>query len=60
MSNIDHKVSKSEAGYQPPSEAPFECQNCGHYKFFAQYCELVEGKIEPKGCCNLFHSKNIT
>ena len=40
----------------PPESGPFECEYC-HYFDEPRSCELVEGTIEPDGCCNLFTEK---
>lgn len=59
------KTSKQAAGYLPPVEGGFKCANCiffvrgdgpGHGGIGA--CKLVEGKIDPEGCCNLFEGPN--
>jgi hypothetical protein len=47
------KLSKNISGYLPPEDGPFECERC-HYFRPSVSCELVEGTIEPEGCCNLF------
>jgi hypothetical protein len=40
----------------PPEAGPFECEEC-HYFSSPRACELVEGTIDPEGCCNLFTEK---
>jgi hypothetical protein len=47
------KLTKVISGYMPPEAGPFECEYC-HYFSWRRACELVEGDIEPDGCCNLF------
>jgi hypothetical protein len=47
------KLTKLISGYMPPESGPFECEYC-HYFDGKHDCELVEGDIEPDGCCNLF------
>lgn len=47
------KLTKVISGYLPPEEGPFECENC-HYFSKPNKCELVEGNIDPEGCCNLY------
>ena len=48
-----HKISKKVSGYLSSEDGPFECENCGHFKEPAS-CEIVEGHIDPEGCCNLY------
>lgn len=47
------KVSQQYAGYQGPENGPFECEHC---TFFSapSACQIVEGNIDPEGCCNNF------
>ena len=52
------KLTKNISGYLPPEDGPFECQNC-HYFHSPLSCELVEGRIEPDGCCNLFTNASL-
>lgn len=47
------KATYVQAGYQGPDQAPFECGNCSHFDGQGA-CELVNGAIDAKGCCNLF------
>lgn len=49
------KLTKVVSGYLPPEDGPFECENC-HYFSQPRDCELVEGTIDPEGCCNLYTS----
>jgi len=62
---VSDKSSKASAGYLPPVEGGFKCANCiffqrgdgpGHGGIGS--CKLVEGKIDPQGCCNLFEGPN--
>jgi hypothetical protein len=41
--------SKAEVGYGTKKNGTL-CERCKH--FDAGYCEIVEGRIEPGGCCN--------
>lgn len=41
----------------PPEAGPFECEHC-HYFQQPNKCELVQGGIDPEGCCNLFTEKD--
>ena len=47
------KLTKLISGYMPPETGPFECERC-HYFSKPNACELVQGGIDPEGCCNLF------
>lgn len=49
------KVPQQNAGYMDPQGVPFECDNC---KFWQEpnSCSLVDGTIDPAGCCNLWTS----
>lgn len=51
------KLTKIVSGYLPPEDGPFECENC-HYFNKGGKCELVEGNIDPEGCCNLYTPKD--
>lgn len=52
---IGHKIPAQAAGYQGPEHGPFQCSNC---KFFENpnSCAVVDGTIDPSGCCNNFTS----
>ena len=52
--------SKRDVDYRG-GEAPEICNNCMHFtkaeglKFFSSgHCEIVTGRIQPKGVCNLW------
>lgn len=47
------KLSQGLVVYMGAEDGPFEC---GHCLYFAQpsSCHLVDGDIDPKGCCNLY------
>jgi len=49
----EEKVGQEIARYEPPSHGPFECGRCEYFKGPSS-CAVVEGEIEPKGCCVLF------
>jgi hypothetical protein len=51
------KVSKFSAGYVDPQPQTRECDDCPHF-IKPRACAHVEGDIDPKGCCDLFPSKN--
>jgi len=46
------KLTKVIAGYLPSEDGPFECGHCVYFN--SGRCEIVEGKIDEDGCCNLF------
>lgn len=47
------KLSQGLVVYMGAEDGPFEC---GHCLYFAppNACHLVDGDIDPKGCCNLY------
>lgn len=49
----DSKVHQAVAGYMGSDMGPFECQRCEHFDGQSS-CNIVEGTIDPAGCCNLF------
>ena len=50
------KLTKTVSGYLPPEDGPFECENCTYF-LKASSCRIVEGYIDPVGCCNLYTKK---
>lgn len=51
------KVGQTTAGYLGPEAGPFACGNCFHFDGKGA-CAIVQGAIDPSGCCNLFESKD--
>jgi len=47
------KIEQEIAVYMGPEKGPFRCDNCERFKA-PRSCSIVEGDIDPKGCCNLF------
>lgn len=47
------QTTQQIAGYMGPENGPFECGNCTHFQGPSS-CDLVAGKIDEDGCCNLF------
>lgn len=47
-------VSHAEAGYLPPEQAPFECQNCEYFVADGQPCQKVAEPVMSGGICKLF------
>lgn len=41
--------------YMDSSEGPFRCDHCEYYVDPRQ-CQLVDGDIDPAGCCSLYES----
>jgi hypothetical protein len=56
---LHEKVSKVSSGFMTEDQGPFECGRCDWYHT-NHSCELVDGTINPKDCCNLFKSKDLT
>lgn len=48
------RVSKGDAGYE--EDGPYSCKRCRNFRPPGA-CTIVEGKIEPDECCNLWHAK---
>lgn len=46
-------LPKAMVVYMGSEFGPFECQNCCHFQEDGS-CEIVEGPIDPAGCCNIF------
>src|SRR5690242_15358948 len=49
------KLEKEDprVSYMEPEAGPFECNNCQHFDPKGA-CEIVDGSIDPCGCCNLY------
>lgn len=48
-------LDKGTAGYLGPEDGPFKCANCIYFSPAApNTCAIVEGMIDPEGCCNLY------
>jgi hypothetical protein len=54
---LHEKLAKGAAVYMDPVEGGFKCSNCDFFHT-PRACELVEGSIDPEGCCNLFLPKD--
>ncbi len=50
-------MSADEAGYQPPDQGPFECNNCMYFVSEGQPCQKVADAVQGEGCCNEYASK---
>ena len=50
------KIAPKLVQYQEKPKGPQECDNCLHF-VAPSSCKMVEGKINPKGCCQLYALK---
>jgi hypothetical protein len=50
------KIAPKLVKYQEKPKGPQECDNCLHFVAPAS-CKMVEGKINPKGWCQLYAPK---
>ena len=50
------KIAQKLVHYQEKPKGPQECDNCLHFIAPAS-CKMVEGKINPKGWCQLYAPK---
>ena len=50
------KIAQKLVQYQEKPKGPQECDNCLHF-VAPSSCKMVEGKIEPKGWCQLYAPK---
>ena len=53
------KAKQKLVQYQEKPKGPQECDNCLHF-VAPDSCKLVEGKINPKGWCQLYAPKPKT
>lgn len=51
------KVSQLAVVYMDGEKGPFECSHCCYFQPEAS-CQIVEGDIDPNGCCNLYCPPN--
>ena len=49
------KIAQPNAGYQGPDQGPFACDHCVYFDV-PRACQVVDGDIDPHGCCNNFTS----
>jgi hypothetical protein len=54
---LHEKLTKGAVVYMDPVPGGFKCSNCDYFHQ-PNSCELVEGNIEPEGCCNDFKPKD--
>jgi hypothetical protein len=50
------KIAQKLVQYQEKPKGPQECDNCLHF-VPPSSCKMVEGKINPKGWCQLYAPK---
>jgi hypothetical protein len=50
------KIAPKLVHYQEKPKGPQECDNCLHF-VAPSSCKMVEGKISPKGWCQLYAPK---
>lgn len=50
---MNHKIPPMIASYMGPEMGPFQCGNC-HFFEAPNSCSVVDGPINPGGCCNNF------
>ena len=50
---LHEKLTKATVVYMTSDQGPFRCDKCDFWVDPNQ-CELVEGDIDPAGCCNDF------
>jgi hypothetical protein len=50
------KIAQKLVQYQEKPKGPQECDNCLHF-VAPSSCKMVEGKINPKGWCQLYAPK---
>ncbi len=46
-------ISQNAVLYMGGELGPFRCDHCEYWKAPAS-CHIVEGEIDPAGCCNMF------
>lgn len=49
------KSSKLTVVYMDGDKGPFRCDHCEYFSK-PNGCHIVEGFIDPAGCCNLYES----
>lgn len=53
MPTAQPTLPKALVVYMDSEMGPFECRNCCYFRADGT-CQVVEGDIDPMGCCNLF------
>lgn len=50
------KLSKDRVDYENPAQKSAHCAECEHFEK-PDACEVVAGKISPRGWCRRYHRK---
>jgi hypothetical protein len=53
----ESKTSQASVVYMTGDQGPFRCDHCEYFSA-PNGCRLVEGNIDPAGCCNLFEKED--
>lgn len=53
----DYTLPKAMVVYMPSEFGPFRCDNCCNFQPDGS-CRMVEGPIDPGGCCNIYCPPN--
>lgn len=53
------KVPQPLVVYMTSDMGPFECAHCTYFEAPSS-CGIVDGDIDPKGCCNLYEPPDAT
>jgi hypothetical protein len=48
-----HLMSQNAVVYMGGELGPFRCDHCEYFKAPSS-CAIVEGQIDPEGCCNVY------
>lgn len=51
------KVDQEAVVYMSGRQGPFRCDHCEYFSA-PNRCQIVEGDIDPAGCCNLFEKED--
>lgn len=57
VSAAPDKRDKAVVVYMDGDKGPFRCDHCEYFTK-PNGCEIVEGFIDPAGCCNLFEQED--
>jgi hypothetical protein len=52
------KSTKQAVVYMTGDKGPFRCDHCEYFQV-PRACKIVEGSIDPKGCCNLYEPESL-
>jgi hypothetical protein len=54
---VHTKASQKSVVYMDGDEGPFRCDHCSYF-IKPNACKIVEGDIDPAGCCNLYSKED--